>query len=61
VEQWFSILQRKRLRMVDFASTADLQAKLAQFIVEWNMVAHPFNWTTQSVAKVMADAVPTAA
>jgi transposase len=29
VEPWFSILQRKRLRIVDFASTADLQAKLA--------------------------------
>jgi transposase len=57
VEQWFSILQRKRLRIVDCASTADLQAKLAQ----WNAVAHPFNWTTKSVARVMADAVPAAA
>jgi transposase len=61
VEQWFSILQRKRLRIVDFASTADLQAKLAQFIAEWNEVAHPFNWTTKSAAKVMADAVAAAA
>jgi transposase len=61
VEQWFSILQRKRLRIVDFASTADLQAKLAQFIAEWNEVAHPFKWTTKSVAKVMADAIARAA
>jgi transposase len=61
VEQWFSILQRKRLRIVDFASKADLQVKLMQFIAEWNEVAHPFNWTTKSVAKVMADAVPPAA
>ena len=61
VEHWFSILQRKRLRIVDFASLADLQAKLEQFIVEWNEVAHPFNWTTKSVAKVMADADPAAA
>lgn len=56
VEQWFSILQRKRFRIVDFQSKADLAAKLAQFIAEWNVRAHPFNWTTKSVAKVMADA-----
>jgi transposase len=61
VEQWFSRLQRKRWRIVDFASTADLEAKLLQFISEWNAVAHPFNWTTKSVAKVMAAAVPAAA
>jgi transposase len=61
VEQWFSILQRKRLRIIDFAAKADLQAKLMQFIAEWNEVAHPFNWTTKSVAKVMADAVSAAA
>jgi transposase len=61
VEQWFSILQRKRLRIVDFASKADLAAKLLQFIAEWNNVAHPFNWTTKSIAKVMAEAMPTAA
>jgi transposase len=61
VEQWFSILQRTRLRIVDFAAQADLQAKLMPFIAEWNEVAPPFNWTTKSVATVMADAVPTAA
>jgi transposase len=61
VEQWFSILQRKRLRITDFASTADLEAKLEQCIAEWNAVAHPFNWTTKSVAKVMADVTSAAA
>jgi DDE superfamily endonuclease len=61
VEQWFSLPQRKRLRIVDFASKADLQAKLMPFIAEWNEVAHPVNWTTTSVAKGMADAVPAAA
>jgi transposase len=61
VEQWFSLLQRKRLRIVDFASTADLEAKLLQFIAEWNAVAHPFNWTTKSAAHVMAAAIPAAA
>jgi len=58
VEQWFSILQRKRFRIVDFLSKSDLAEKIIQFINEWNQHAHPFNWTTKSVAKVMADAPP---
>lgn len=61
VEQWFSILQRKRLRMVDFASTEHLRMKLEQFMCEWNQQAHPFNWSTTSVAKVMAEAPALAA
>jgi transposase len=61
VEQWFSILQRKRLRIVDFASKEDLQAKLRQFIAEWHAHAQPFHWSTQSVAKVMAAAPAKAA
>jgi hypothetical protein len=56
VEQWFSILHRKRFRVADFASKEDMQAKIMQFIAEWNRQAHPFNWSTKSVAKVMADA-----
>jgi transposase len=58
VEQWFSILQRKRFRIADFASKTDLRAKIEQFIHEWNRHAHPFNWSSKSVAKVMADAEP---
>lgn len=54
VEQWFSILTRKRLRIVDFPSKGDLAARLMAFVQEWNDNAHPFNWTTKSVAKVMA-------
>jgi transposase len=54
VEQWFSILQRKRLAIVDFASKAALAEKLQQYIAQWNEQAHPFNWTKKSVAKVMA-------
>jgi hypothetical protein len=46
---------------MDFTSKADLQAKLMQFVAEWNAVAHPFNWTTTSMAKVMADAASDAA
>lgn len=54
VEQWFSILQRKRLAIVDFASKAELAEKLQLFIAQWNEQAHPFNWTKKSVSKVMA-------
>jgi transposase len=61
VEQWFSILQRKRFRIVDFESKDHLRAKIGQFIEEWNQYAHPFNWSTESVAKVMAEAPALAA
>jgi len=61
VEQWFSIVQRKRLRIVDFDSKDHLREKIEQFIQEWNQHAHPFNWSTQSVAKVMAAAPALAA
>jgi transposase len=61
VEQWFSILQRKRLRIADFESKDHLRAKLDQFIEEWNQLAHPFNWSTKSVAKIMAEAPALAA
>ena len=54
VEQWFSILQRKRLRIADFADKQALAERLQAFIAEWNATAHPFNWTSKSVAKVMA-------
>lgn len=58
VEQWFSILRRKRLRIVDFASLADLEQRLLAFIDYWNVRAHPFYWSTESVAKVMAACAP---
>ena len=48
VEQWFSILRRKRLRHPDFTDLDDLAAKLAQVIDQWNAVAHPFRWTAAS-------------
>lgn len=56
VEQWFSILQRKRFRFADFDSKEAMNASMQQFISEWNDQAHPFNWSTKSVAKIMADA-----
>jgi DDE superfamily endonuclease len=54
VEQWFGIARRQRLRIADFASKEHLAARLMAFIDEWNQIAHPFNWTSKSVAKVMA-------
>ena len=35
-----------------------LAEHLQAFIAEWNTHAHPFNWTTHSVAKVMAKCEP---
>ena len=61
VAQWCSILQRKRVRMVDFASKDPLRAKLDQFIKEGNHHAHPFHGSTKSVAKIMAAAPALAA
>jgi len=61
VEQWFSIFQRKRLRIADFESKEHLQAKIGQFLCEWNQHAHPFNGTMKSVAKIMAKAPALAA
>src|SRR5215472_1608453 len=54
VEQWLSILRRKRLRIADFADKGQLAERLMAFIREWNEIADPFNWTSKSVAKVMA-------
>jgi transposase len=55
VEQWFGIARRKRLRIVDFPSKEALAERLMAFLAEWNETAHPFDWTTGSVAKVMAE------
>lgn len=56
VEQWFSILQRKRFRAPNFADLADLEAKVLAFIDEWNKAAHPFAWTPESFDKVLRKA-----
>jgi len=54
VEQWFSILQRKRMTAPNFADLAELEAKLLAFISEWNREAHPFKWTPRSFDKILA-------
>ena len=54
VEQWFGILKRKRLRIVDFPSKDHLAERLMAFVREWNERAHRFNWTEKSFEKVLA-------
>jgi transposase len=54
VEQWFSILQRKRFTIADFASLEQLAERLEAFVGEWNEKAHPFNWSSSSATKVLA-------
>ena len=54
VEQWFSILRRKRLRSPNFTDLAALQWAIQQFITEWNAIAHPFRWTARSFDTVLA-------
>jgi hypothetical protein len=52
--QWFSILQRKRLRIADFADKTHLGERLMAFVAAWHEHAHPFQWSTTSAAQVMA-------
>lgn len=54
VEQWFSILQRKRLKVSNFTDLQDLERKIFAFIDEWNEEAAPFNWTKKSFDKTLA-------
>jgi hypothetical protein len=60
VEQWFSILQRKRLSISDFSSLAQLADRLMAFVLEWNVHAHPFNWFIVSLTKVLTTCEPQA-
>lgn len=53
IKQWFSILQRKRVGVANFANLADLEKKIGTFITEWNQFAHPFQWNPRSFDKVL--------
>jgi transposase len=55
VEQWFSILQRKRLGIVNFADKPELAERLTAFVREWNSHAHAFRWSSKSFDKVLAE------
>lgn len=54
VEQWFSILQRKRLTAPNFPDVKVLEQRLHAFITEWNEYAHAFKWSARSFVKVLA-------
>lgn len=56
VEQWCSILRRKRLKCPNFADLPELTAAIEQFITEWNQTGQPFKWTAASFEKVLAKA-----
>jgi len=53
IEQWFSILVRKRLKIADFRSKEHLAVRLRAFIQEWNERAHGFHWTVKSFQKIL--------
>jgi hypothetical protein len=42
------------LRIVAFPSKEQLAERLMAFIDAWDESAHPFHWTSKSVAKIMA-------
>jgi hypothetical protein len=54
VEPWFSIVPRKRWRMAAGADKQPLAPRLMAGVTAWNAQAHPFQWSTTSVANVMA-------
>lgn len=58
VEQWFSILQRKRFAAPNFRDLQQLQSRIHAFIREWNETAHPFRWTAASFDKILAKCAP---
>lgn len=57
VEQWFAILARKAPRIAGFAGIPALDCHLHRFIAHRDRHAHPFNWTTGSVTRVLAKCV----
>jgi transposase len=54
IEQWFSLLARKRLKIADFAGLAELDECLMGFIAQWNLQAHAFRWSEDSFEKILS-------
>lgn len=52
IEQWFSILKRKRLTISHFQSKSDLEKQLNLFIEQWNKSAHAFRWDDKTHEKL---------
>jgi len=53
VERWFGELTQKAVRRGAFASVADLQKAIEQFLAAWNQQPRPFVWTA-TVENIMA-------
>lgn len=46
VELWFSVLARRFLKRGDFASAADFEQRLLEYLTDYNEhYAHPYRWT----------------
>ena len=56
VERWFGELTAKAVRRSSFASVADLEAAIAQFLDAWNENPNPFVWhaTVESIQAKLA-------
>ena len=54
VEQFFSIVQRKRLVASRFESLEHLERELLRFVEQWNQTAKPFAWHKHCFDKVLA-------
>jgi hypothetical protein len=54
IEEWFSVMQRKRMRAPNYADLSDLETKITAFVAEWNDIAHPFKWSPKSFDKVLS-------
>lgn len=52
VERWFRELTEQAIRRGSFASVADLQQAIDEFMQAWNKNPKPFVWTA-SVGKIM--------
>jgi transposase len=53
VENFFSVLTRKRIRRGSFQSLVDLQAAIKRYLAEYNAKPKPFVWTA-SAASIIA-------
>ena len=54
VEQWFGLIQRKLLRVANYADCRALAGAIDAYVARWNRQAHPFNWSSCSLVRVMA-------
>jgi transposase len=57
VERWFGELTRKRIRRGAFASVADLQHAIEEFLNAWNDKPKPFAWTA-TIESILERKIP---